>query len=275
MALTGRLVVIKVGGDVVQSDVAGALSADIGELERRGERVCLVHGGGPQTNALQRALGQTPNVRGGRRITDEPALEAFKMAVAGKVNVELCAALLGAGAHPVGLHGASSCAVRGRKRPPRIVSGCGPDPVDFGFVGDVTGINRQLFDGLWAGGFVPVVACLAADEAGGVYNINADAVANAVAAELGASDLVAVTGAQGVLRDIADPDSRIPSLDEAGARANIESGIIQGGMIPKVEEALRGLRSGIGRIHIMRVDGKGDLVRELDRPGSIGTEIRL
>src|SRR5690606_5759177 len=119
-----------------------------------------------------------------------------------------CSALLAAGARPVGLNGASSNAILAVKRPPKVVSGAGPEPIDFGFVGDVTGVNDALVVLLVREGYVPVLACLAADEKGQAYNINADAVANQVAIRLDARALVLVTDVPGVLRDIADPSSR-------------------------------------------------------------------
>jgi acetylglutamate kinase len=135
-------VVVKLGGEVVQGEHMAAIAADVAEMRTRGERVVVVHGGGPQATDLQKRLGQTPRVVAGRRITDAETLEVMKMTVAGKVNVDLCSALVAAKTKPVGLHGASSLSVRAVKRPPRVVTGAGPDPIDFGHVGDVVGVNR-------------------------------------------------------------------------------------------------------------------------------------
>jgi len=118
-------VVIKLGGEVVSGPHMAAIAADIGEMRSRGERVVLVHGGGPQATDLQKRLGQTPKIVAGRRITDADALEVMKMIVAGKVNVDACSALLAAGVSPVGLHGASALSVKAVKRPPRVVTGAG------------------------------------------------------------------------------------------------------------------------------------------------------
>ena len=268
------LIIIKVGGDIFKSDTVHAVAADVATASRRGDRIIMVHGGGPQATALQRRLGQEPNVVAGRRITDDDALDVMKLVVAGRLNVDLCAALLAAGAQPVGLHGASSCVVRGVKRPPRIVSGGGPDPIDFGNVGDVAGFNTALLDLLTDNGYVPVIACLAADDAGTILNINADVVANQAALTLGADHLVLVTGAPGVLRAIDDPDSRIARLDVAGARAAIADGVVSGGMIPKLDESILTLASGrVGSVHIVGNVGRGELLREIDEPGSVGTAL--
>jgi acetylglutamate kinase len=265
------LVLVKVGGEVVASPAMAILAADLAALQRSGEWAIVVHGGGPQATELQKKLGQTPRVVAGRRITDAAALEVMKMVVAGQVNVDACAALVAAGARPVGLHGASALAVEATKRPPRVVAGGGPDPIDFGHVGDVVGVNRDLLMLLCERGYVPVVACLGASAAGAIFNINADAVANRLAVALDARALVLVTDVPGVLRDIADPDSRIARLTVAEGRQAIEEGSIKGGMIPKLEESFASLEQGVRAVHVVGRLGPGDLVREVAEPGSVGT----
>jgi len=267
-------IVIKLGGEIVGSPVGAAIAADIATLAAAGEQVVVVHGGGPQATALQKSLGLEPQIVGGRRITDAATLDVMKMAVAGKVNVDLCGQLMAAGARPVGLHGASSGVVRGVKRPPRVVSGGGPDPIDFGLVGDITGFRRELIDLLTFAGFVPVLACLAADDTGQVLNVNADIVANQLASALGAAHLVLVTSTPGVLRDVKDPSSRLRVLTVAQARAAIADGTVTGGMIPKLEESIAALADGrVGAIHIVGNVGVGDLAREIATPGAIGTAL--
>ena len=280
--MSGRLIIVKVGGDVFKprrgddpsSSVAHAVAADVADAGRRGERVLMVHGGGPQATAMQRQLGQAPNVVAGRRITDPAALDVMKMVVGGKLNIDLCAALLAAGAQPVGLHGASSRAIEAIRRPPRVVSGGGPDPIDFGLVGDVVGFNTALLERLLDGGYVPVLACLAADRAGTVLNINADVIANQAARALGADHLLLVSGVPGVLRDVSDPLSRVPTLTLDEARQAISDGMVSHGMIPKLEESMQVLESGkVGSVHIVGHLAAGDLRREIDRPGSVGTAL--
>ncbi len=264
-------VVIKLGGEVVASPHMAAIAADVAAMQASGQRVVLVHGGGPQATELQKRLGQTPKIVAGRRITDAETLDVMKMTVAGKVNVDACAALLAAGAKPVGLHGASSLTVRATKRPPRIVTGAGPEPIDFGDVGDVTGINRELLELLAGGGHVPVVACLGADELGNVFNINADIVANHLAISLDAKALVLVSDVPGVLRDVADPASRIPRLGVAEGKRAIADGIVTKGMIPKLEESFASIAQGVRAVHIVGRLARGDLAREVADPGSVGT----
>lgn len=270
-AAAKKPVVVKLGGEVVAGPYMAAIAADIAEMRERGTAVVVVHGGGPQATDLQRRLGQTPTIVGGRRVTDEATLDVMKMVVAGKVNVDLCSALLAAGARPVGLHGASARAVAAKRRPPKVITGAGPDPVDLGFVGDVVGINDTLLSVLIDAGFVPVLACLGADETGQVFNINADAVANPIAIRLDAQALVLVTDVPAVLRDVNDPDSRIATLTMAEGLRAIEEGVITKGMIPKVEESFAAIQQGVRAVHVVGRLSRGDLARAVSNPGSIGT----
>ena len=269
-----RPIVVKIGGEIVSSGEAPRLAADLRTLVAEdGARVAIVHGGGPQATELSTRLGLETRQVSGRRYTDAATLDVMKMVIAGKLNVELCAALTAAGLSPVGLHGASGLAVEARQRPPRVYAGAGPDPIDLGLVGDVVGFNLALLETLWAAGHVPVVACLGADAQGGLYNINADIVGNQLAAALAAERLFLVTGTPGVLRDVNDPSSRLPRLTCAEARAKIADGVITGGMIAKLEEAMGVIEKGVGAIHILGKLAAGDLVRAVREPGSVGTTL--
>lgn len=270
-ASTARVVVIKLGGEVVQGPHMAIIAADVAAMRAAGTPVVIVHGGGPQASDLQRRLGQVPKIVGGRRITDGDTLEVMKMTVAGKVNVDLCAALVAAGAKPVGLHGASACTVLASRRPPKVVSGGGDEPVDFGFVGDVVGVNDALISLLTGDGYVPVLACLGADARGGVYNINADAVANQVAIRLDAAALVLVTDVPGVLRDVKDPSSRIGRMTLADGKRAIEDGVVTKGMIPKLEESFAAIAQGVRAVFIVGNLSRGDLARAVKSPGDVGT----
>jgi acetylglutamate kinase len=261
--------IVKLGGGAASGDALDALCHDVAALSRSGRRLILVHGGGPQLSALQQKLGQEVRRVAGRRITDEAALDALKMVVGGKLNIDICAALLKAGARPVGLHGASALVLQAERRPPRPYPGH-PTPVDLGLVGDVVGLNRDLLDRLHAGGYLPVLACIGAAPDGVVYNINADTVATRVAVELGA-ELVLVSDTRGVLRDVNDPSSRIVRMRAAEARRAIEDGSVTEGMIAKLEEAFEAMAAGVGRIQIIGCLAPGELVRELQDPGSVGT----
>ena len=265
-----KTIVLKLGGEVVQSDALTIVARDVAALASD-TRLVVVHGGGPQATDLTKRLGMMPNVVAGRRITDAATLDVMKMTVAGKVNVDLCAGLLAAGARPVGLHGASSLAVEAHKRPPRVVTGAGPDPIDFGHVGDVDGVNRELLALLSGAGFVPVLACLGADAQGNVFNINADIVANKVAIALEADGLFLVTDVPAVLRDVSNPDSRIARLTVAEGKQAIADGVVTKGMIPKLEESFAALAEGVRAVHIVGKLSAGQLARAVREPGSVGT----
>jgi acetylglutamate kinase len=265
--------VVKIGGEVVGSGEAALLAADLRALIAGGARLAIVHGGGPQATELQKKLGIETKQVAGRRVTDAATLDVMKMAVAGKLNVDLCATLAAAGVPAVGLHGASGLVVRAVKRPAKVYAGAGPDPVDLGLVGDVVGFNLALLEALWSSEYVPVIACLGADAEGHVYNINADMVGNQLAAAMKAERLFLVTSAPGVLRDINDPSSRLPKLTRAEAHAAIAEGVVTGGMIAKLEEAMAVVDQGVGAIHILGKLSAGDLVRAVREPGSVGTTL--
>ncbi len=265
------MLVIKVGGELVKSGAIDVIAPDIAELARGGERIVIVHGGGPQATELQKNLGQTPNIVAGRRVTDAATLDVMKMVVAGLVNVDLCAALHRAGCAPVGLHGASSGAIAAKKRPPKVMAGGGPEPVDFGLVGDVVSVNRDLLGLLIGAGFLPVLACLGCDENGQTYNINADTVANQVACALDASALVVLSDVPGVLRSLDDPSSRIAKMNKRDADDAIATGVVTKGMIPKLEESFAAIASGVRSVLIVGRLGPGELARAIREPGSVGT----
>lgn len=270
------IAVLKIGGDVA-GDPLGmhGLLGDVRALIQEGWRLVICHGGGPQASALQQRLGIPTHKVGGRRVTDEATLQIMKYALAGEVNVDLVASALAAGIDAVGIAGVSAALVSAKRRPPKVVAGGGPDPVDFGYVGDVVEIRTRLLEHLWAGGYTPVVNSLGVDPGAGdlaapIYNINADTVSSAIAGALRADHLFALTNVPGVLRDRDDLSTRIPRLTASEAHAAIADGTIVGGMIPKVEEALANLSAGIGAVHIMGL-GAGALVDEARRPGSRGT----
>ena len=264
-------IVLKLGGEVVGGPALAPIAADVAAYAREGGRVVIVHGGGPQASRIQRELGQTPVQVAGRRVTDTATLDVMKMVVAGKLNIDLCSALVGAGASPIGLHGASSRVIEAARRPPRVYAGAGPEPVDLGLVGDVTRVDVALLTLLVDSGFIPVLACLGCGADGQVYNINADAVANRVATSLGAPGLFLVSDVPGVLRDVHDPGSRIARLGVAEGQRLIASGVVTRGMIPKLEESFAALAEGVARIHVVGRLGPGDLLREIRVPGSTGT----
>jgi acetylglutamate kinase len=257
--------VIKLGGDVLEGEALVDAAAEIARA-RAGRRLLVVHGGGPQVTALARRLGVEANIVGGRRITDDPMLVIVKRVISG-LNVDLVAALRADGVPAFGVSGASGV-IRAHRRPPRVVSGAGDAPIDFGLVGDIDGFDLDLLDALDARDALPVIACLGADTSGQVLNINADVVASQLAGAARAGALVACTSVGGVRRDKDDPATRLARLTVAEAKAAIADGTVQGGMIPKLEEAFAPLAAGVGAVHIV---APSEIATSLLAPGSVGT----
>lgn len=269
----GKWFVVKIGGELAsdREKLASTVGRAVAAFLDAGVKVAVVHGGGPQATELQKKLGIEVRQVGGRRVTDAATLEVMKMSLAGQVSVDVASAFRVAGVPAVCTTGASAGLVDAVKRPPMVVSGGPPEPVDFGLVGDITDVNVTLLEKLAGAGVVPVLGSLAGSADGRVYNVNADTVATRVAARLSAARLFLVSNVPGVLKDKNDPKTRIPKLNAAEAQAQIAAGVIQGGMIPKVEESLAMLDEGIGAIHIVGLDPPDSILKEAQEPGSAGT----
>ena len=246
------LAVIKVGGDILlDEEQKTGLGDNIRSLIEQGWQVIVLHGGGPQLSDMQARRGIEPRKIGGRRITSKEDLQLVKQVLCGEVNVDLVASLQSQGVNALGCHGASGQIIQAVKRPPRIVSGSGPEPIDFGEVGDVVSVNRSLLHNLTDIGLVPVIASLGISGEGDIFNINADTTVVKIARQLPADLLIFVTGIGGIYQDIKDPGSRFASLNQTLAKQYIDRGVIVDGMIPKVEEALSLLESGVDAIVIV------------------------
>jgi acetylglutamate kinase len=271
-----RTIVVKIGGATLKDEPQiAAIAGDMMALRERGDQLVIVHGGGPQVTDLLERLG-TPNPsRAGRRITDAPMLEVVKMVLGGQLNINLALTLRAAGLPIIALSGVSAGIIDGIKRPLRIVSGWGDEPIDFGHVGDIVGINTKPLRLLCDAGYVPLLNSIGADHSGNAYNINADIAATRIFRALEAEHLVLVAGeVRGVMRDFHDPSSRIPSLTVSEARAAIADGVIKGGMIPKIEESLSVLDDSVGAIHIVGSLRPGEMLMAIEDEGAVGTVLR-
>lgn len=244
--------VVKLGGEALADAVAfERLVDDLGLVVRAGVRLVLVHGGGPQATALSKRLGIEPVIVGGRRVTDRQTLDVMKMVLAGSISVDMAAIFRKKGIPTVPISGVAADLILARRRPPRVVTGCGDEPVDFGEVGDIVSVGTGLLSALTERRYVPLINTLGADLDGNVLNINADIAAARIAGALGAARLVLLTGAKGVLRDPDDPTTRIPRMTVAEAREAIRSGAVRGGMIPKLEESFHALELGVPQVHVI------------------------
>jgi acetylglutamate kinase len=249
--------VVKLGGEVLaDAEALDRVAAQLGLLSSLSIRVVVVHGGGPQATALSRRLGREPTIVAGRRVTDDAALEVAKMVYAGSLNVDLLAALRAHEVQAVGLSGVDGELITARRRPPvTVVDDAGVSrEVDYGHVGEVDRVDPRVLITLLDARFLPVVASLAGDGDGNVYNVNADTVAESLAVALQAQKLLFLTGAPGVLRDRSDSSSLVTFADPDDLAALMAGGAIAGGMRPKVEACIRAATGGVERTHI--IDGR-------------------
>lgn len=253
-----QLTLIKVGGKIVEEEATlNRLLTDFSAI--KGHKL-LVHGGGRSATKIASQLGIESNMVNGRRITDAETLRVVTMVYGGLVNKNIVAGLQAKGVNAVGLTGADMDVIRSVKRPVK--------EVDYGFVGDVERVNAELLSDLLHKGIVPVMAPLTHDGQGHILNTNADTIAGETAkalARLFDVTLVFCFEKKGVLRDENDDNSVIPQLNRKEFDRYVQEGVIQGGMIPKLENALNALEAGVSKVIITMasaIDGKqGTVIR--------------
>jgi acetylglutamate kinase len=275
-AYRDRVFVVKLGGDVLSdAGILDGVSAQLGLLASLGIRLVVVHGGGPQATALSRRLGVEPTIVAGRRVTDDTALDVAKMVYGGVLNTDLVAALREHRLQAVGLSGVDADLITATRRPPvSVVDDAGKTrTVDYGHVGDIVRVDPRVLQTLVEARFIPVVASLAGDDEGNVYNVNADTVAESIAVATQAMKLIFMTGAPGVLRDRNDPASLVTFADPDDLTSLMASGALVGGMRPKVEACIRAATGGVERTHI--IDGRAPdaLLLEVFTGAGCGTMI--
>jgi acetylglutamate kinase len=238
---SGKTVVIKYGGHAMEDPALAELFAqDVVLMRLVGMNPVVVHGGGPQISELMRRLGKEPEFVDGLRVTDAETVDIVQMALIGKINPEIVTALNQHGSYAVGLSGADACLITVDQRDVRL-----------GFVGDVRHVNPAILERVLREDLIPVVATVGVDEGGQAYNVNADAVAGAMAAALKAKRMLLLTDVPGVLDKNGE---RIEQLTIAEARRMIETGAATGGMIPKLETAIHAVEQGVEAVVIL--DGR-------------------
>jgi acetylglutamate kinase len=267
--------VVKIGGAVAANPKAlDAIVEQCRILTELGIHLVLVHGGGPQISEWSRRLGVEPTIIGGRRVTDDLSLEVVKMVLAGKLNVDLVSALLRGHARPVGLTGMDAGMVVARERPPVVVRENGIErTVDFGHVGDIQFVRREVLDDLLAKKYIPVIGCLAADETGRPLNVNADIFAESIAVACEAEKLIFLTDQPGILREQGDPSTLVHFADAGDVQGLIDSGCLVGGMKLKAEACVRAAAGGVKRTHIIDGAATDSLLTEIFTGEGCGTMI--
>ena len=266
----GSVFVIKAGGEIfIDPEHTNALMEQVGILHQVGIRVVLIHGGGPQSTQLATALGLDTTFVDGRRVTDGASLDVATMVLNGQINTRVLAACRDLQIPAVGISGVDAGLIRAHRRPP--VEREGEDSVDYGFVGDIDSVEIDILVKQLDNGLMPVVSPLSCDEAGTLLNINADTVAAAIAAELGAEKLILMTGAPGVLEDINDPRSLISYIDRAALDKLRDDGKLADGMLPKAAAIDTALADGVSRVHVISYKVPDSLLLEVFTNEGTGT----
>jgi acetylglutamate kinase len=262
----GRSVVVKLGGAAIDEAVDRALAQDVLLLRSVGVRCVLVHGGGPQVDAMMRRVGKEPEFRDGLRVTDAETLEIVRMVLVGKINRDLVATI-----NREALEEPVAVGVSGEDAGLLTVT---PRDSSLGFVGDVSHVRASVLERLLDEGLSPVVSTIGADETGQPYNVNADEAARAIAVAMAAEKIVYLTAAPGLLEDVNDEASLVPRLTSAELRERIEHDSVSAGMIPKLRACADAVDSGVGTAHI--IDGRVPhaLLIELLTDEGIGTMVK-
>jgi acetylglutamate kinase len=263
----GRTVVIKYGGNALAgaeegTDPLASFATDVVLMRSVGMRPVVVHGGGPQIGELMNRLGKVPRFVDGLRVTDAETLDIARMVLVGKVNRDIVSAINVHGPLAVGLSGEDAGLISAAARHP-----------DLGFVGDVAAINPDLLLRLIAEDLIPVVATIGSDPEGQAYNINADTAAGALAAAIGAAKLVYLTDVDGIRADRRDPASRLSGVTITELEAMIDSGAVDGGMIPKVRSCIEAVEGGVASAHVLDGSSPHALLLEIFTHEGVGTMV--
>lgn len=267
----GKTFVVKAGGGVFGDPAATrALVEQIAVLHSLGIRVVFVHGGGPQLTEVTEKLGVPTQMIEGRRVTDERSIDATAMVLSGLINTRILAACRELGVPALGISGVDAGLIQAHKRAPVKLQGSDAI-VDYGFVGDIDYIDTDVIRKLLDAGLMPVISPLSSDDAGTLLNINADTVAAAIGAALGAEKLLLCTGAPGILSDIADATSVVSYTDLAGLAKLRAEGRINEGMLPKAKAIENAINGGVQRVHVISYKAPDAILAEVFTNEGTGT----
>ncbi len=241
---SGKIVVVKYGGNaMINPTLKEQVMEDIALLWLIGVKVVLVHGGGPEINQMMKQLNKEPVFVDGLRVTDQETVDIVQMVLAGKVNKDLVKLIQMKGGHAIGLSGIDGGLLEAEVKDERL-----------GYVGQVTKVRTQPITDILEKNYIPIISTVASDHQGNAYNINGDTAAAYIAGALGAERLIMMTDIAGVLKDKDDPSTLIPHITVDEAKGLYESGVISGGMIPKVDCCIEAIEHGVKNVVIM--DGR-------------------
>ncbi|MBR4360443.1 MAG: acetylglutamate kinase [Clostridia bacterium] len=261
---TGKIVVVKYGGNAMVNDqLKQQVTEDIVLLWLIGVKVVLVHGGGPEITEVMARLGKKPEFVDGLRVTDKETVDIVQMVLAGKVNKTLVNLLQMKGGRAIGLSGMDGRLIEAKMKNEKL-----------GYVGEVTKIHIDPVTDLLDKGYIPVVSTVGCDREGNAYNINGDTAAAHIAGALRAERLIMMTDIAGILRDKDDPATLIPEITLSQAQALYQSGVISGGMIPKVDCCITAISKGVKNVVIMDGRVPHSILMELLTNEGAGTWIR-
>lgn len=260
-----KTIVIKYGGNaMINDEIKNLVMKDIILLSMVGIKIVLVHGGGPEINSVLKAMGKEAKFIEGIRYTDQETAEVVLMVLSGKVNKGLVSLVNQNGGRAIGLCGVDGNMIEGIKF---------QGSEDLGFVGEITKLDVSPIHIALEKGFIPIIAAVATDKEGQIYNVNADIAASAIASELKAEKLISMTDVKGLLRDKEDDDSLIEEISIKEVSALIQEGIISGGMIPKIDSCVKGIQGGLKEAVIIDGRIKHSILIELLSDKGIGTLI--
>ena len=241
---TGKVVVVKYGGNaMINEELKDSVMRDIVLLSLIGVKVVLVHGGGPEITEMLTKIGKESKFVDGLRVTDKETVDVVQMVLAGKINKSLVNLIQNKGGRAIGLSGLDGHMIEATIKDEK-----------WGYVGEITSVNVTPILDVVEKGYIPVVSTIGCDKEGNVYNINADTAAAKIAGELGAEALISMTDISGILFDKNDPGTLIPVIKASEAPKLVQDGIINGGMIPKVECCINAIHWGVHKVFI--IDGR-------------------
>jgi acetylglutamate kinase len=259
----GKTVVIKYGGSAMVDDsLRNTFADDVAMLHYVGINVVIVHGGGPRISEAMHQRGVEPQWLEGLRVTDAETMRVVQATLAGEINPDIVRLINAHGALASGVNGLDGNLFVARAKDERL-----------GFVGEIAEVNPGIVASLQHQGYVPVVAPIARGEDGGVYNVNADTAAGALAAALGAKKLVYLTDVEGLYWVLGQEDSLIQRSTEDGIKEILSSGTVTAGMLPKLEACVAAIEAGVERVHILDGRIQHSVLLEVFTPEGIGTMV--
>ena len=271
----GKTIVIKYGGSAMEDEaLKNSVMQDIVLMKYTGMHPVIVHGGGPQISGWMQRIGKEAKFVEGLRVTDQETVEIAEMVLAGRINKEIVSLINQHGGKAVGLCGKDAGLITAKRRAAQIIDEAGDSiEIDLGFVGDVLHVNPDVVVALDREGYIPVIAPNGVGEDGCTYNINADTMAGEIAAALAAEKLILLTDQRGILRNLHDDSTLIPTIKNDEIQHLMTERVISSGMLPKVEACTTAIAGGVHKAHI--IDGRIShaILLEVFTSDGIGTQI--